>query len=65
VRIVSALLVAGALTLGLAPGTAGQPAPAGEAVIAWHVTIAPAWFDPNTAPPQITPFGIMYVLRCH
>src|SRR4029450_4468709 len=42
---------------------AAQTAPAGEAVIAWHVTIAPSWFDPSTAPPQITPFGILYALH--
>ncbi|OLC17188.1 MAG: hypothetical protein AUH29_02785 [Candidatus Rokubacteria bacterium 13_1_40CM_69_27] len=30
---------------------------------AWHVTIAPTWFDPSTAPPQITPFGILYALH--
>jgi peptide/nickel transport system substrate-binding protein len=27
--------------------------------IAWHVTISPSWFDPSTAPPQITPFGML------
>src|SRR5436309_5691003 len=42
---------------------AAQPAPAGEAVMAWHVTIAPSWFDPSTAPAQITPFGILYALH--
>ena len=31
--------------------------------MAWHVTIAPAWLDPSTAPPQITPFGILYALH--
>src|SRR5256886_1834641 len=31
--------------------------------MAWHVTIAPTWFDPSTAPPQITPFGILYALH--
>jgi len=47
----------------LAGGAAAQTAPAGEAVMAWHVTIAPTWFDPSTAPPQITPFGILYALH--
>jgi peptide/nickel transport system substrate-binding protein len=42
------------------PGRAAAP---GEAVMAWHVTIAPTWFDPSTAPPQITPFGILYALH--
>jgi peptide/nickel transport system substrate-binding protein len=38
-------------------------APAGKVTIAWHVTIAPSWFDPSTAPPQITPFGVLYALH--
>jgi peptide/nickel transport system substrate-binding protein len=59
----AALLLATVLTLATVYGTAGQAAPAGEAVIAWHVTIAPSWFDPSTAPPQITPFGIMYAIH--
>jgi peptide/nickel transport system substrate-binding protein len=57
------LLVATALTLIVIGSAAAQPAPAGEAVMAWHVTIAPAWFDPSTAPPQITPFGMLYALH--
>src|SRR2546422_1710075 len=57
------LLVLGMLTLGAAREAGGQPSPAGEAVMAWHVTIAPSWFDPSTAPPQITPFGILYALH--
>ena len=48
--------------LGVAHGATGQT-PQGEVTIAWHVTIAPAWFDPSTAPPQITPFGILYALH--
>jgi peptide/nickel transport system substrate-binding protein len=57
------LLIAGALILGLVGPVAGQPTPTGEVVHAWHVTIAPAWFDPSTAPPQITPFGILYAIH--
>jgi len=56
------LLVVVAVLAGLSPGTA-TAAPSGQAVIAWHVTIAPSWFDPSTAPPQITPFGILYALH--
>ena len=41
-----------------APGSAP-----GEAVMAWHVTIVPSWFDPSTAPPQITPFGMLYAIH--
>src|SRR5262249_60316718 len=52
-----------ALTLGMAQAGTGQPRPAAEAVIAWPITIAPSWFDPSTAPPQITPFGILYALH--
>jgi hypothetical protein len=37
-------------TASLGPATA---APSGQVVVAWHVTIAPSWFDPSTAPPQI------------
>ncbi len=62
-RRIVVLLMAALLTLGVAGEVAGQSAPAGEAVIAWHVTIAPSWFDPSTAPPQITPFGVMYALH--
>src|ERR1700687_3501889 len=38
-------------------------APSGRVVIAWHVTISPAWFAPSAAPPQITPFGMLYAIH--
>src|SRR5438105_12776521 len=57
------LLVLVVLTLGAAREAVGQRSPAGEAVMAWPITIAPTWFDPSTAPPQITPFGILYALH--
>ena len=60
-RAIVLMLAAFASSLVAAAATAG-PAP-DEAVIAWHVTITPAWFDPSTAPPQITPFGILYALH--
>jgi peptide/nickel transport system substrate-binding protein len=60
--IVLALLIA-ALVLGATTPGVAQPKPSGKAVMAWHVTIAPSWFDPSTAPPQITPFGILYALH--
>src|SRR5205809_2206928 len=50
-------------TLGAVREAASQPTPAGEAVMAWPITIAPTWFDPSTAPPQITPFGMLYALH--
>lgn len=62
-RRVVRLLVAAALTLGGVQGVNGQPTPTGVAVMAWPVTIAPSWFDPSTAPPQITPFGMLYALH--
>jgi len=57
------LLVASAILVGAAPAAVAQPAPSGQAVMAWHVTIAPSWFDPSTAPPQITPFGMLYAIH--
>jgi peptide/nickel transport system substrate-binding protein len=60
-RIVPAL--AFILVLAAHPAAHAQTAPAGELVAAWHVTIAPAWFDPSTAPPQITPYGLLYALH--
>jgi peptide/nickel transport system substrate-binding protein len=57
-------LLLAVLTLpGLATSAAAQSGPAGRMVMAWHVTIAPSWFDPSTAPPQITPFGILYAIH--
>jgi peptide/nickel transport system substrate-binding protein len=60
---VLALLVGAALSVGPTREAAAQAAPAGEAIIAWHVTIAPTWFDPSTAPPQITPFGMLFAFH--
>src|SRR5438105_13950468 len=57
------LLVLVVLTLGAAREVTGQTPPAGEVVMAWPITIARSWFDPSTAPPQITPFGILYALH--
>jgi peptide/nickel transport system substrate-binding protein len=61
-RLAPVLLTAALLPGATAP-VAAQPAPAGQANVAFHVTIAPSWFDPSTAPPQITPFGILYALH--
>jgi peptide/nickel transport system substrate-binding protein len=52
-----------ALALGSAASLAGPPEPRGKVVMAWHVTIPPSWFDPSTAPPQITPFGMLYAIH--
>src|SRR6516165_4046144 len=60
-------LTASLLTVVLALATtsprAAESALSGQAVMAWHVTIAPSWFDPSTAPPQITPFGMLYAIH--
>src|SRR5713101_9797086 len=61
-RRIVLLLMAAALTLAEVQRVTGQT-PAGEAVMAWPITIAPTWFDPSTAPPQITPFGMLYALH--
>jgi peptide/nickel transport system substrate-binding protein len=56
------LLVAFA-ALGAMASVAVAAAPSGRAVMAFHVTISPSWFDPSTAPPQITPFGVLYAIH--
>ena len=58
------ILLGATLLLGIVGSdrAAGQT-PAGEAVMAWHVTISPTWLDPSTAPPQITPFGMLYAIH--
>lgn len=55
-------------SLAVAPAAMRAPSllaasPQGRIVVAFHVTISPAWFDPSTAPPQITPFGVLYALH--
>ena len=59
---IASLFAAGLVSAGAASAADG-PAPAGRAVMAWHVTIAPSWFDPSTAPAQITPFGMLYAIH--
>jgi len=56
-------LFAAIALFGASPSIAAAPTPAGRAVMAWHVTISPSWFDPSTAPPQITPFGMLYAIH--
>ena len=46
-----------------APTPPGSAGPAGEIAVSFHVTLAPSWFDPSTAPPQITPFGVLYAIH--
>src|SRR5215813_12002355 len=60
--VVGSLLAAPAILR--APSVrAADAAPAGQIIIAWHVTLSPAWYDPSLAPPQITPFGMLYALH--
>jgi peptide/nickel transport system substrate-binding protein len=56
------VLVVTVLVVGLSR-PAGAAEPAGEVTVSFHVTLAPSWFDPSTAPPQITPFGVMYAIH--
>src|SRR5215467_6325775 len=62
-RLAFSLLLAAMLVLGATELSEAAPAASGQAIMAWHVTIAPSWFDPSTAPPQITPFGMLYAIH--
>jgi peptide/nickel transport system substrate-binding protein len=62
-RSVALLLVLAALILGVAQELGAQARPAGEMMIALHVTLAPAWFDPAETPAQITPFALLFALH--
>src|SRR5262245_12892798 len=62
-RAFTRLLLVAVVALAAPPATAAAAVPAGQAVIAFHVTIAPSWFDPSTAPPQITTFGVLYAIH--
>src|SRR5215471_5739534 len=57
------LLTVAAVVVAWSHGLSAQPQPAGEVVIAWPVTIAPAWLDPAETPAQITPFAFLYALH--
>src|SRR5712691_4357407 len=60
---IAILLTVAVLMVGWGLGLGAQPQPAGEVVIAFPVTIAPAWFDPAETPAQITPFAFLYALH--
>src|SRR6188472_4723498 len=62
-RLAFGALFIALVLLRASPAIAAAPASAGRVVIAWHVTISPSWFDPSTAPPQITPFGMLYAIH--
>jgi peptide/nickel transport system substrate-binding protein len=61
--VASLLAVVLAVSPSFAQTPAGGPAPAGEVTVSFHVTLAPSWFDPSSAPPQITPFGVLYAIH--
>jgi peptide/nickel transport system substrate-binding protein len=61
-RTILGSMAGGVLAFGM-PAAAGAREPSGQVVMAWHVTIAPSWFDPSAAPPQITPFGMLYAIH--
>src|SRR5262249_870112 len=61
-RFVSVLAVV-LLALGMDQDVTGQPRPRAEATVARPLTSGRTWFDPATAPPQITPFGMLYALH--
>jgi peptide/nickel transport system substrate-binding protein len=61
VTFVASFVVAALVALPAPPASAQGPA--SEVAVSFHVTIAPAWFDPSTAPPQITPFGVLYAIH--
>jgi len=42
---------------------AAQAAPKGKFTYAFHVTITPAWLDPQENPPQVTPYNFSYTLH--
>src|SRR6185503_7486598 len=61
-RVILGSLAAAPIALNV-PRALAAGAPSGKVVMAWHVTVSPAWFDPSTAPPQITPFGVLYAIH--
>src|SRR5690349_21237058 len=63
--VASGASIGGAFAADGAKADGTKKEPSGKVVEAWpwHVTIAPSWFDPSTAPPQITPFGMLYAIH--
>src|SRR5262245_57661134 len=61
--ILARQLFAAAVALLATAAAAAAAAPSGRAVMAFHVTISPSRFDPSAAPPQITPFGVLYAIH--
>src|SRR6266850_2953604 len=59
--LVASLVIAVLVALPSPPAAAQGPA--SEVTVSFHVTLAPSWLDPSTAPPQITPFGVLYAIH--
>ena len=62
-RSIDRLIAVAVVVLCAVAPTAANAVPSGRAVMAWHVTVSPSWFDPSSAPPQITPFGMLYAIH--
>jgi len=60
-RVVTSIVAAVLVVSGVTPATAQNPTD--HVTVSFHVTLAPSWFDPSAAPPQITPFGVMYAIH--
>ena len=56
------LLVAVRSPAGAMASVAVAAAPSGRAVMAFHVTISPSWFDPRQ-PRRRSPFGVLYAIH--
>lgn len=61
-RVILFFVMVGLVVSWAARGEA-QTKPAGELRWAWHITMAPAWFDPAKAPAQVAPYLILYAVH--
>jgi peptide/nickel transport system substrate-binding protein len=59
----SRLLLAAALLLTMAAAPPAAAAPEGQLTWAFHVSLAPAWFDPAETTGIITPFKFLYAMH--
>src|ERR1051326_990107 len=55
--------LAASVALGANLARAGGAAPSRRFALAWHGPPPASWFDPSAAPPQITPFGMLYAIH--
>src|SRR5439155_26894142 len=59
----SRLLLAAALLLTMVAASPASAAPEGQLTWAFHVSLAPAWFDPAETTGIITPFKFLYAIH--